>query len=466
MLNVVTDTSKYIMILLIALYTFWNFSYLRKADERHQKRISFLQNTVMFILHFLGFLILYGKTEDDRMILLYLAEAVLLAAFLWLNRLFYPGRSRILVNNICLLLCAGFIILARLSFDKAVRQFIIVAVSAFITLLIPLIIDHLWQLALIPWVYGIIGLLLLTLVLFVGTSTYGALLSFSIGGLSFQPSEFVKISFVFFIASMLCRSTDRKTLMITAAMAAAHVIVLVLCRDLGGALIFFVTTVVMFYVATSDTFVLAAGALTGGVAAVAAWRLFSHVQNRVAAWLDPWSDINNTGYQIAQSLFAIGTGGWFGLGLCQGMPERVPVVEKDFIFAAISEEMGGIFAICILLICVGCFLQFMTIASYMDSIFYKLVAFGLGIEYFLQVILAVGGVIKFIPSTGVTLPFISYGGSSILSTFILFEVIQGLYLLEKSGGKDTDDDSDYGPSGDEYEDLGDDDEIEFEEDFW
>ncbi len=464
MLNVVIDSSKYIMMLLIALYTFWNFSYLRRgSDERHQKKISFRQNTVMFILHFLGFLILYGKTGDDSMILLYLAEVVLLAAFLWLNRLFYPGRSRILVNNICLLLCVGFIILARLSFDRAVRQFIIVAVSAFLTLLIPLVIDHLWQLALIPWVYGIIGLILLLLVLFVGTSTYGALLSFSIGGLSFQPSEFVKISFVFFIASMLCRSTDNKTLLITTAMAAAHVIVLVLCRDLGGALIFFVTTVVMLYVATSRGLILAGGVITGSVAAVAAYRLFSHIQNRVSAWIDPWSDIENTGYQIAQSLFAIGTGGWFGLGLCQGMPSRIPVVEKDFIFAAISEEMGGIFAVCVLLICAGCFLQFMSIAASLDSPFYRLVAFGLGIEYFLQVILAVGGVIKFIPSTGVTLPFISYGGSSILSTFILFEVIQGLYLLEQNGGGGTHDSDDTDSAEDVYED--DDEEIEFEEDF-
>ncbi len=462
MLNVVIDASKYIMMLLIALYTFWNFSYLRRGEDiRHQKRISLCQNIVMFILHFLGFLILYGKTEDDRMILLYLAEVVLLAAFLWLNRLFYPERSRILVNNICVLLCVGFIILARLSFDRALRQFIIVAVSAFITLLIPLIIDHLWQLALIPWVYGVIGLALLLLVFFVGQSSYGAQISLSIGSLSFQPSEFVKISFVFFIASMLCRSTDNRTLLITTAMAAAHVIILVLCKDLGGAFIFFATTVVMLYVATSRTLVLAGGAVAGGVAAVAAYRLFSHVRTRVAAWLDPWSDIENRGYQIAQSLFAIGTGGWFGLGLCQGMPGKIPVVEKDFIFSAICEEMGGIFAVCLLLICIGCFLQFMAIASSFESPFYRLVAFGLGIEYFLQVFLAVGGAIKFIPSTGVTLPFISYGGSSMLSTFILFEVIQGLYLLERNNDGGIDEGGDE-PGGEEYED---DDEIIFEEDF-
>ncbi|MEG0565804.1 MAG: FtsW/RodA/SpoVE family cell cycle protein, partial [Hungatella sp.] len=136
--------------------------------------------------------------------------------------------------------------------------------------------------------------------------------------------------------------------------------------------------------------------------------------------------------QITQSLFSIGTGGWFGMGLYQGMPGKIPVVEKDFVFAAISEELGGIFALCILLICLGCFLQFMMIAGQMQAYFYKLIALGLGMVYIIQVFLTVGGVTKFIPSTGVTLPLVSYGGSSILSTFIIFGVIQGLYILKRN----------------------------------
>ena len=160
--------------------------------------------------------------------------------------------------------------------------------------------------------------------------------------------------------------------------------------------------------------------------------MFDHVRRRVFAWSNPWADIDNTGYQITQSLFAIGTGGWFGMGLSQGLPRKIPVVEKDFIFAAVSEEMGAIFAICVLLICLGCFLQFMMIATRMQAVFYKLIALGLGLEYIIQVFLTVGGVTKFIPSTGVTLPFVSYGGSSILSTFILFGIIQGLYILKRN----------------------------------
>lgn len=125
------------------------------------------------------------------------------------------------------------------------------------------------------------------------------------------------------------------------------------------------------------------------------------------------------------------------MGLCQGMPGKIPVVEKDFIFAAVSEEMGAIFAICVLLICLGCFIQFMMIAVKMQAVFYKLIAFGLGVEYIVQVFLTVGGVTKFIPSTGVTLPFVSYGGSSILSTFLLFGIIQGLYILKRNDEEET-----------------------------
>ena len=120
------------------------------------------------------------------------------------------------------------------------------------------------------------------------------------------------------------------------------------------------------------------------------------------------------------------------MGLMQGMPEKIPIVEKDFIFSALSEEMGAAVALCVILICLGCFLQMMTIAAYMDMSFYKLVAVGLGFEYIVQVFLTIGGVIKFIPSTGVTLPFMSYGGSSILSSFILFMTVEGLYIIKKN----------------------------------
>lgn len=147
--------------------------------------------------------------------------------------------------------------------------------------------------------------------------------------------------------------------------------------------------------------------------------------------------IDNEGYQICQSLFAIGTGGWFGTGLYQGSPNKIPVVEQDFIFSAISEELGGIFAICLIMVCISCFLMFLNIAMQMKEQFYKLVALGLGTVYAFQVFLTIGGVTKFIPSTGVTLPLVSYGGSSLLATMMLFAVIQGLYILRQDEGENN-----------------------------
>lgn len=155
------------------------------------------------------------------------------------------------------------------------------------------------------------------------------------------------------------------------------------------------------------------------------------MRTRVLAWSNPWDVIEKEGYQITQSLFAIGTGGWFGMGLFQGSPDKIPVVDQDFIFSAISEELGGIFALCLILICVSCFLMFINIAMQIKDDFYKLVALGLGTVYGFQVFLTIGGVTKFIPSTGVTLPLVSYGGSSMLSTLIMFAIIQGMYLLRE-----------------------------------
>ena len=430
MANLITNVSKYLMILLIAIYTYYNFRFFGIRDEWGKRRLCRLQNVVMVLIHTLAYLIIYLRTEDEKTLMFFGAQLLFFFLYMGLYRLFYRNLSRLLLNNACMLLSTSFIILTRISMDRAVRQFAIVAVA--VTMIIPFIMDRAWQLSKIPWVYGSIGLALLLVVCVMGNTAFGAQLSINIGGFSFQPSEFVKISFVFFVATMFYRSVDFKTIAVTTAVAAAHVLVLVMSKDLGSALIFFVTYLLMLFVATGSWLYLGLGAGSGAAAAVIAYNLFSHVRTRVEAWLDPWSDISGKGYQISQSLFAIGTGGWFGMGLYQGMPSKIPVVEKDFVFSAISEEMGGIYAICLILICLGCFMQFMMIAAKMQAVFYKLIAFGLGTTYIVQVFLTIGGVTKFIPSTGVTLPFVSYGGSSILSTFIVFNVVQGLYILKRN----------------------------------
>lgn len=428
--GMIVHMSKYVAVLMAAMYTYWNFRCFAVNEEKRRKLLK-KQNQLMFLNHVLSFAVMFLKTGDEKLLWFCGVQAVFLWCFLVVYGKLYRNRSALLANNMCFLLSVGFIILTRLSYDKAVRQFGIVVCSAAVTLLIPFIICRMWQLSRIPWLYAALGLGLLIAVYAAGDASYGAQLSLKFGEAAVQPSEFVKISFVFFVSAMFYQSTDIRQIFITSIIAALHVGILVISKDLGSALIFFATYVFMVFVATSDWIYLALGLLGGYGASVAAWRLFSHVQVRVMAWKNPWADIDNRGYQITQSLFAIGTGGWFGSGLCQGMPKKIPVVEKDFILAAVSEEMGALFAMCVLLVCLGCFIQFMMTACEMETMFYKLIAFGLGAEYIVQIFLTAGGVTKFIPSTGVTFPLISYGGSSILSTFILFSVIQGLYILKR-----------------------------------
>ena len=184
----------------------------------------------------------------------------------------------------------------------------------------------------------------------------------------------------------------------------------------------------MLYVGTGKVIYSAAGGILGAGASVLAYNLFSHIRVRVLAWKNPWSDIDGKGYQITQSLFAIGTGGLFGMGFCKGYPESIPVVSKDFVFAAIAEEFGIIFGLCLILVCMSIFLEVMKLASVCKSRMQKIILSGFGVMYIFQCFLTIGGVIKFIPSTGVTLPFISYGGSSMIMSLVMFAIFQGLYM--------------------------------------
>lgn len=328
----------------------------------------------------------------------------------------------------------GFIILTRLSFDLAIRQFVIAAAAMIFGLCIPFLIKKMWFLDKLTWLFALVGLAALGIVWVLGRTSYGAKLSYTVAGVSLQPSEFVKIIFVFFVAGMLSVSKDFFQVVITTIAAAAHVIILVASKDLGGALIFFIVYLVMLYVATGQPLYFIGGLLAGSGASVLAYKMFAHVRVRVVAWQDPLSVIEKEGYQVCQSLFAIGTGGWFGVGLYKGQPNKIPVVERDVIFSAISEELGGIFALCLIMVCMSCFLMCLNIAMQLKNKYYKLVALGLGTVYGFQVFLTIGGVIKFIPSTGVTLPFVSYGGSSLLSSIIIFSIIQGLYILREQEG--------------------------------
>ncbi len=432
----ITELSKYVITLLMALYTFESLAVFRFRNEDDRSGIYTRQKILMFLIHFSCFMVICFETGEMSYLFFYAFQQIVLFATIVLFQMIYPKADRLVINNMCMLLSISFVILTRLSYDKAVKQFIIVAVSITVGMLIPFFVHRVKFLKSLTIVYAIIGIAALGIVLILGTATYGSKISYSIGGFTFQPSEFVKIIFVFYVASALYDSTSLFNVAKTAVVAGIHVIILVVSKDLGSALIFFVVYVFMVFVATKNPFYLLAGAGGGAGAAFIAYKIFAHVQVRVQAWQDPWSAIDSAGYQISQSLFAIGSGGWFGLGLFQGTPESIPFVEVDFIFSAISEELGILFAMCMILICISCFISFMNISMKLSDRFYQMIAFGLGITYIFQVFLTIGGGSKFIPLTGVTLPLVSYGGSSVLTTLILFAIIEGLCIIRKDEEKE------------------------------
>ena len=413
----------------MACYTFSCFSIFTKEYVEDEKRVLIMQNIVMFLMHFLAYMVMYLKMNEPKLMFFYAAQVVYFLAVILLYSLIYPTVSKLIVNNMCMLISIGLI--TRLNYGSAVKQFIFAVLGSVFGLVVPVIIRKMKSLIDWTYIYAGVGLGALTLVAVFAATSGGAKLGFEIAGIGIQPSEFVKILFVFFVASSLKKSTEFKNVVVTTALAAAHVLILVLSTDLGAALIMFVVYLVMLYVATQQPLYAVAGVGAGSFAAVIGYKLFAHIKVRVAAWKDPFATYSDGGYQVAQSLFAIGTGSWFGMGLCQGSPDLIPVAETDFIFSAIAEELGVIFALCLILVCVSCYVMFLNIAMEIRNRFYKLIALGLGTCYIFQVFLTIGGVTKFIPSTGVTLPLVSYGGSSMLSTMIMFGIIQGLYIIRE-----------------------------------
>lgn len=431
MLHILVSASRFSMLIFMAVYTLYSFTALKSnIKPQRQEKLYKKQTLMIYMLLINGNLVLYLLKMDQKVLILAACEMVLLILISVIYKKIYTNASKALVNNMSMLLTVSFMILIRLDMDKAVKQFIFAAVAVVITCFIPLIVAKLEFLSKLGIFYGIIGIAGLAVVLVAAQTTYGAKLSISLGPVVLQPSEFIKIIFIFFVACMLKEVEDFTYLVKVTVVAALHVLILVASRDLGGALIYLVTYLVMVYVATRNPGYMFLGLFAGAIASIAAYFMFSHIQARVIAWKDPLSVIDDQGYQICQSLFAIGYGGWFGTGLGQGMPEKIPVVTTDFVFSAISEELGVLFAICIIFICINCFLMFFNISMEIKEYFYKLIALGIGTTYGIQTFLALGGVVKFIPSTGVTLPLVSYGGSSLLCTIIIFAIIQGLYVRE------------------------------------
>ena len=425
----IVEMARYVIILLFALYTFYSFRAFAGHNKQRQNRVFAAQRTLTLLLHTVMSAILIMENKDIMYVGLWAAEFAFYLIFIKVYQACYKGLSKLVLNNMMMRMMVGFVILGRLASDYAVHQIILAAAAMVLCIFVPLIIEKFRILEKMGWYFAAIGIVFLMLVFVIGVEKYGSRNWISVGGIAIQPSEFVKILYVFFMASLLSQTTKFKHIVIISAVAAVHVVILVAEKDLGAALIYFVTYIFVLYVATTKVQYLGAGLAGGTLASIVAYHLFSHVRTRVQAWRDPWAEIRGGGYQVAQSLFAIGTGGFIGMGLGKGLPGSVPVVESDFVFSAISEELGGVFAICLIMVYLSSYIMFVNIAMKMKKQFYKLTAFGLSVVFIFQVFLCVGGVTKFIPSTGVTLPLISYGGSSIVTTIIIFSVIQGMYVL-------------------------------------
>ncbi len=257
--------------------------------------------------------------------------------------------------------------------------------------------------------------------------------------IQFQPGEIAKLLLVVFLASFLSeRQTalsisnrrlgpftlpePRQLTPVLIAWAASFA-VLIYQRDLGASLLLFGAFIVMLYMATNRGAYLTSGALLFGGGVALAYTQFAHVQRRVTGWLDPWSDYEGAGYQIAQSMFAMGSGSLSGSGLGLGRPDLIPAAATDFVFAAVAEEMGlagsiVVIAAYALLVATG-----FGIAVRSRDLFRKLLAAGLSFVLGLQTILIIAGVVRLMPVTGITLPFMSYGGSSLLSNFLLLALL-------------------------------------------
>jgi len=288
---------------------------------------------------------------------------------------------------------------------------------------------------------GLMGLILLVLPLapFIGTTINGATLWLRVGGFSFQPAEAAKILLTIFFAGYLVEKRDSLALVRTNVMGVGlprgkdlgpiliawgvSLAILVLENDLGTSMLFFGLFVCMLYIATQRRSWLILGGLLFLVGAVLSYVLVSHVQIRVTVWLDPWTYSDTSGFQIVQSLFGLANGGMLGSGLGRGFPNLVPFANTDFIISALGEELGVTGLVALLLMYALLIERGLRTAVSVKDAFGQLLAAGLSIVLALQVFVIVGGVTRLIPLTGLTTPFLSYGGSSLVANWIIVALL-------------------------------------------
>ncbi|MEG0476589.1 MAG: FtsW/RodA/SpoVE family cell cycle protein [Raoultibacter sp.] len=352
-------------------------------------------------------------------------------------RKFAPGADPALLPIVFALSGIGIAFVTRLRPELALGQVTWLFVGVVFMVLVIALIKNLDKIANYKYTLMIVGVVLLLspLVPGLGQEIYGSRIWLSLGPFSFQPGEIAKIFIVLFLAGYLAENRemlsvfthrlgpvnlpDIRTLIPLLLMWAIALLVVVFEKDLGSALVFFFVFLTMLYAATGKKFYLIIGLALAAIGGLAAWALFGHVQIRVETWLDPFADAANKGYQLVQSIYSMADGDLFGVGIGRGMAaDTIPVVESDFIFAAISEEAGLLGAAGVLLLYLGLAIRGFVTAARAKSDVSSFIAVGLTATVVLQAFIIVGGVTRLIPLTGLTLPFISQGGSSLLASFI------------------------------------------------
>ena len=341
---------------------------------------------------------------------------------------FFPYIDRYILIIANMLAAVGLIVQYRLNPEIAFKQagWLALGMIAMVFALLGVWKLAVWQKRRVTYILAGGGILLLALTLLMGRSAGGATSWFSVLGSSFQPSEFVKLIFVAVLAAVFAQPLQKRRLLLCFGFCGAMLGLLVLQRDLGAALLYAGTFLILLYVGTNKLSLVGLSLIGLGGGAYASYHLFDHVRVRIAIWQNPWAAYESQGYQIVQGLIALASGGLLGMGLGLGAPNVIPAYHTDFIFAVICEEFGLIFGVAMIAFYVIFIVRGALIALNAKTRFDMLLAFGCTSMITLQSFIIIGGVIKLIPLTGITLPFVSYGGSSMIVCMMLVGVLQGI----------------------------------------
>lgn len=337
-----------------------------------------------------------------------------------------------------MLFSIGVVMIFRLNPYEGTRQLFwyLIGVSMFYVTYFILKSFKGWENLTLLYLAGCFFMFFITIVF--GFEKYGAKNWADIKGIVFQPSELTKILFIFFIASFETNENlltgkklskyhfliEKKKPLTFMVVAYALIGLFFVQKDLGSAVIFFIVYIIFMYIFDYNRYFLALNMLLAVVGSIMAYLMFSHIRVRFDIWLDPWKSVQDKGYQIVQSLFALASGGFFGTGLRLGRPDLIPVASSDFIFPAIVEEMGVFTGMGIIMLFMILVYRGFKISMEQNNLFFKYVALGISIMFAFQAVFMIGGVLKLIPMTGITIPFVSYGGSSMVTSFICLGILQ------------------------------------------